>query len=193
METGRGIKVRKFKPYLLLIFVLLFLFVLYKTLYRDLGRPNVEFIPEMVHSTAYDSFSPNTNFSDGKTLQDPVKGTIARGYFPEYSEGILTEETAGKILINPFQPEKEVISRGETVYRNFCMICHGEDGMGDGSVTKKGVPPPPSLKTEKVRLMPDGRIYFIISNGRGNMASYRSQIFRTDIWRSILFIRTLGE
>ena len=193
METGRGGKVKKFKPFLLLIFVLLFLFVLYKLLYRDLRRPNVEFIPEMVHSTAYDAFSPNSNFPDGKTLQEPVKGTIVRGLFPEYSESALTEETAGKILVNPLQSDKSVLSRGETVYRNFCLICHGETGMGDGSVIKKGVPPPPSLKTEKVRLMPDGRIYFIITNGRGNMASYRSQISRTDIWRSILFIRTLGE
>lgn len=184
---------KKFKSYLTLIFVLIFLFVLYKLLYRDLGEPNVEFIPEMVHSIAFDAFSPNPNFPDGKTLQEPVKGTIARGFFPEYSEGPLTEETAGKILENPLVSGKSELTRGEAIYRNFCMVCHGETGMGDGSVIKKGVPPPPSLKTEKVRQMPDGRIYFIITNGRGNMASYRSQISRVDIWRSILFIRTLGE
>ena len=32
------------KPYLRLFFVLLFLFVLYKILYRDLEKPNVDFI-----------------------------------------------------------------------------------------------------------------------------------------------------
>ena len=184
---------KKFKSYIFLIFVLLFLFVLYKLLYRDLSRPNVEFIPEMVHSTAYDAYSPNPNFPDGKTLQTPAEGTIARGFLPEYSEAPLTEKNAGEVLTNPLKPDKSVLSRGETVYRNFCILCHGETGMGDGSVTKKGFPPPPSLKTDKVRQMPDGRIYFIISNGRGNMASYRSQISRADIWRSILFVRTLGE
>ena len=122
METGRGNKVKKFKPYLTLIFVLIFLFVFYKLLYRDLGEPNVEFIPEMVHSTAYDAFSPNSNFPDGKTLQEPVKGTIARGYFPEYSEGPLTEETAGKILVNPLISGKSELTRGETIYRNIITI-----------------------------------------------------------------------
>lgn len=182
---------KKIKPFLLLIFVFVFLFLLYKLLDRDITKPNVEIIPEMVHSIAYDAFSANPNFPDGKTLQPPVKGTIARGFLPEYSEGTLTEEIAARLLLNPFKPEKSNISRGETVFRNFCQVCHGNTGMGDGPVVKKGVPPPPSLKTDKVIKMPDGQIYYIITKGKGNMASYRSQISRNDIWRVVLFIRTL--
>jgi mono/diheme cytochrome c family protein len=60
-------------------------------------------------------------------------------------------------------------------------------------VTKRGVPPPSSLLSENVKNMKDGQLYFIISNGKGNMASYRSQVQREDRWKVIKFIRTMGK
>ena len=45
---------------------------------RDFSRLNLEFFPEMVHSVTYETFAPNENFRDGKTLQQPVSGTIVR-------------------------------------------------------------------------------------------------------------------
>lgn len=66
-------------------------------------------------------------------------------------------------------------------------------GLGDGPVTKRGVPPPPSLLTENVINMKDGQLYFIISHGKGNMASYRSQVQRNDRWKVIQFLRTMGN
>ena len=62
----------------------------------DRTKPNSEFIPEMVHSIAYDAYAPNPNYADGKTLQSPPNGTIAIGFMPEYPDGELTRENAGK-------------------------------------------------------------------------------------------------
>ena len=39
------------------------------------------------------------------------------------------------------------IQRGADTYRVFCTSCHGASGTGDGPVTKRGFPPPPSLLT----------------------------------------------
>ncbi len=173
--------------------VVLLLFGLQRCLYQNPRELNVEFIPEMVHSVPYDAFAENPNFSDGKTLQPPVEGTIARGFLPEYSDGELTEEMAGEVLRNPVEAIVKNLNRGEWVYRNYCQVCHGMTGLGDGPVTKRGVPPPPSLLTNKVKEMKDGQLYHIISNGRGNMASYRSQVPREDRWKVIHFLRTMGN
>ncbi len=157
----------------------------------DKREPNTEFIPEMVHSIAYDAYSPNPNYADGKTLQTPPEGTIALGFMPEYPDGELTREKAGEVLMSPFDSKTVDMVRGAKVYATFCQTCHGLSGDGDGPVTKRGVPPPPSLKTEKVRKMPDGDIYYLISHGVGNMPPYNVQIKRNDRWLVTHFIKTM--
>jgi mono/diheme cytochrome c family protein len=69
---------------------------------RDPTRRNVEFLPEMVYSPAYDSFAPNPNFPNGRTLQAPEPGTIPRGRLPLHY-GTSAEENfrAGDELSNP--------------------------------------------------------------------------------------------
>lgn len=183
----------EFKSIMKFGIVVILLIGLQRCLYRNPRELNVEFIPEMVHSIPYDAFSENPNFADGKTLQQPVDGTIPRGFLPEYSDGELTEELAGKVLSNSIDSTANNVIRGEWVYRNYCQVCHGMTGVGDGPVTKRGVPPPPSLLSDKVKNMKDGQLYYIISNGRGNMASYRSQVQREDRWKVIRFIRTMGN
>ena len=157
----------------------------------DNTEPNSEFIPEMVHSIAYDAFAPNPNTPDGKTLQLPPEGSIALGFMPEYPDGELTRENAGDVLKSPFDAATADIARGAKMYAIFCQVCHCLSGDGDGPVTKRGVPPPPSLKTEKIRNMHDGDIYYLISKGIGNMPPYDSQIKRNDRWLVTHFIKTL--
>ena len=43
---------------------------------------NLEYMPDMVASVAYDSFAPNPVTRDGRTLMAPPAGTIPRGYRP---------------------------------------------------------------------------------------------------------------
>lgn len=179
------------KTIIYFILTVLAIYLVGQTISSDRGEPNSEFIPEMVHSIAYDAFAPNPNASDGKTLQSPPIGTIAIGFMPEYPDGELTRENAGTVLKNPFIMDNTDLSRGADVYATFCQTCHGLNGDGDGPVTKRGVPPPPSLKTDKVRKMKDGDIYYLISHGIGNMPPYRSQVKRNDRWLVTHFIRTL--
>jgi len=58
-------------------------------------------------------------------------------------------------------------------------------------VTKRGVPPPPSLLDPQAREYADGHIYRHITHGIGNMPSHESQIEREDRWRVILYLRSL--
>ena len=161
-------------------------------LQRDTSRPGLEFLPEMVHSTAYRAFSDNPHFRDGKTLQLPVAGTIARGHKPLHFEATEADAVrAGLQLVNPFTAEPALISQGAAVYRNFCTPCHGREGLGDGPVVRRGVPAPTSLLDAKAKNLPDGRIFHILTYGQGNMPSYASQLSREERWQVILFVRSL--
>ena len=160
---------------------------------RDFSRPNLEFLPEMVRSVPYDSFAPNPNFPDGKTLQQPVPGTIPRGILPLHYEATSQDAVrAGEELENPNSVENQAaLQRGDLVFRNFCLPCHGATGKGDGPVIGRGYPPPPSLLSNRAMHMKDGQIFHIITYGQRNMPAHGTQIAQEDRWKVILHIRTL--
>lgn len=159
------------------------------------AQPNREFIPEMVRTPRYNAFSANPNFSDGKTLQRPEQGTIARGFLPlHYSATPEDAIRAGETLSNPIlQSDSASIARGKTVFANFCVPCHGALGRGDGLVVQRGFPAPPSLYADNARHIKDGQIFHILTYGQKNMPSYASQISRQDRWNVIAYVRSLQK
>lgn len=161
----------------------------------DFTRTNYEFLPEMVHTAAYDSFAPNPNFADGKTLQVPVAGTIRRGLLPlHYQATPQDARRAGEELQNPLAAgDAAALKRGESVFGVFCAPCHGPGGTGNGPVAARGFPPPASLTAEKAVKLKDGQIFHILTYGQNNMPSYAAQISREDRWRVILYVRSLQQ
>ena len=159
---------------------------------RDFSQPNLRFLPEMVTSVPYDSFDANPVFADGKTLQRPVPGTIARGHAPlHFAAGEEEALRAGRELINPVAATPEALARGARVYLAFCQVCHGETGIGDGTVTTRGFPPPPSLLAANARNLPDGQLFHIVTFGQNNMPPYAAMISPEDRWKVTLYVRSL--
>ena len=176
---------------LLLGFVVLVLSV--RLLRPDGARTNYEFLPQMVHTARYRAFSANSNFADGKTLRAPVEGTVPRGLQPlRYTATPQDALRAGEELRAPFSPASlGARERGALVFANFCIVCHGPGGAGSGTVTQRGVPPPPSLLAEHALQMKDGQMFHVLTYGQNNMASYASQLAREDRWAVVLYIRSL--
>jgi mono/diheme cytochrome c family protein len=157
------------------------------------ARPNWEFFPDMVRTASYEAYSANTNFPDGKTLQEPPPNTIARGYEGvDYQATDVDAKRAGEELSNPFDFEDlAAFTRGAFVYRNWCLPCHGATGRGDGQVAMRGFPAPPPLNNAKTLNMRDGQMFHILTYGQKNMPSYASQVSRDDRWKAILYVRSL--
>jgi mono/diheme cytochrome c family protein len=127
-------------------------------------------------------------FRDGIGMRPPVEGTIARGFIPYAFKG--KPEDAGKYLIDPLLPTKEVLDRGKSKYLTFCSPCHGNFARGDSRLQGQ-FPNPPTLHSDKVRNWPDGRIYHVITEGQNAMPSYAPQISSEDRWAIINYIRVL--
>ncbi len=161
----------------------------------DPTRPNYEFLPEMVRSPAYRSYSPNPVLAEGMTLQPPVPDTLAidQAVFP-YGATAAEAERAGRELKNPLSAKDvEVLRRGAALYATYCQVCHGREGRGDGSVVGHGMPPPPSLLADRAVKMQDGQMYHVLTRGQNNMASYAAQLSGPDRWSVILHVRAIQD
>lgn len=177
----------------MLLIVLVALACLTLAMERDSSKPNFEIMPDMAHSVPYDSFAPNPNFYDGKTLQPPIPGTIARGEQPLYYNATPEDAIrAGEELHNPCSATDEAaLARGAKVFAVYCAPCHGGAGRGDGLVAQRGFPPPPSFHADRALTMKDGQMFHVVTYGFGNMPSYAAQVSREDRWKAILHIRDL--
>src|SRR5215471_7781412 len=159
----------------------------------DAARPNFEFLPQMAHAQRYNAFTPNPNFTNGATLQRPEQGTISRELMPlQYAATQQDAMRAGEELRSPLSAGNQgARDRGAIVFANFCAVCHGAGGAGNGPVAQRGYPPPPSLLAEHAQNMKDGQLFHILTYGQNNMPSYASQISRDDRWNVILYVRAM--
>ncbi len=161
----------------------------------DSSRPNHEFLPEMVRSVPFDSYSRHPALPEGNTLQPPQAGTIARGQLPLHYRATPEDAVrAGKELHNPLVPEEGPwLSRGAYLYAQHCQICHGDGGDTKGPLVQRGIPAPPSFFTKEARLMPDGQKFYVLTYGKGSMASYAGPLSRADRWAVILHVRGMQK
>jgi cytochrome c5 len=158
---------------------------------RDLTVRNREWTTQMQYSPAYLSQTSNPVLPNHLTEQMPVEGTIARGHQPFHygaSEGEAIR--AGRELKNPFAPTAENLARGQYIFSNYCSVCHGTSGGGDGAIIPK-YPNPPSYKTATSRNLPDGSMFHVITLGRKDMPAHAAQVSADDRWKVILYIRKL--
>ena len=151
-----------------------------------------DYAGDLIYSNAYETYSTNPNFADGKTMQPPVPGTIPRGFMPYiYLKTDEDRATAAKTLVNELETTPENLERGKVAFGIYCMHCHGEKGDGQGSlfVNKKFNYPPGNLLSEKMRANPEADIYHVITVGWGIMGEHGSMITPEDRWKIAMYIK----
>lgn len=124
----------------------------------------------------------------------PVDGKD--GYPPpeDVIELVRARLDAGRTLENPIPKSPESLARGREMYDRHCIVCHGEQGRGNGPVGQKFVPQPMELNFDYVQLQPDGQIFYTISHGSLAMPYYRQAIEVEDRWHVVNFIKEVfGE
>jgi hypothetical protein len=188
MQTARRISIK--------ILIVLFSGLILWSCDRQKSMRGYDFIPDMVYSRAYDTYSKNPVFNDSMTMRVPVKGTVPRGYIPfHYTIDSASRTKAGLELVNPFLPTEEVLSRGKLIFNTFCIGCHGASGKGDGQLYSSGLYP---LKPREISGIPtsklmDGEIFHTITLGFGSMMAHGAQIRTEDRWKVVLYVRELQK
>jgi len=127
----------------------------------------------------------------------PVEGSVPVNAAPPVYGRLDVEGLAE--LRNPTDPnDPQSIARGQQIYRRYCIVCHGEHGMGDGPVSSAGFQRGPfadvwPLAIAKIRS--DGYIYNVIRVGKGEHFAYRMPSYKripdTDRWHLVNYVRQL--
>ena len=91
----------------------------------------------------------------------------------------------------PIEIDMKTMKRGQERFDIYCSPCHSRVGDGRGIIIDKGFPPPPSFHIDRIREMPDGEIFDVITNGLRNMPSYGHQVMPADRWAIIIYLRAL--
>ena len=161
----------------------------------DPTRRNFEIFTEMAYSKAYEAFTSNPNFADGKTLQPLVAGVIPRGFRPfRYGPGPEEAIRAGEEIVSPLPLEERASETvGARLYAIYCLVCHDVRGEGRGPAVLRGMLPPPSLHADRALQVKDGELFHILTRGQGNMASYAAQLSERERWLVIQHVRRLQE
>ena len=169
---------------------------------KDKREPGRIYMPDMTYSRAYESyayrdsaiFTMDPNSAGHKIFFNnlPPAGTLKRGELypfnvPNDSNGLLV---LSNLVKNPLAPLTKPDSiETARLFNINCAVCHGAKAEANGPLAPKigGV-------KSIIALSPtysDGRIFFVMEYGQGNMGSYASQLSREQRWRIVQYIRTL--
>lgn len=170
------------------------------------SRP-IEIFPDMDVQDKILGQAESSFFNDGQGSRLPVAGTVPHGadeeIFPvEFSAGRSGYYFTGAIddyYANGMPEELGLtaenvaafLRRGHVQYSVHCSPCHGDAGDGKGITSYYAMPGIANLHVHPRETSPDGKIFNVISNGKGLMGSYGDKVMVRDRWAIVAYIRAL--
>ena len=161
---------------------------------------------DMVIQPKYEPLQPSTFFADGQSSRPIEPGTVARGQYlgrPAFETGDVDSKVVSYIPLKGFDPNetlgeaeakaarKATLERGRERFNIYCSPCHSRTGDGNGMVVQRGFSPPPSFHEKRLKEVPPGHFFHVITNGYGAMYSYASRVAPADRWAIAAYIRAL--
>jgi mono/diheme cytochrome c family protein len=144
-------------------------------------------------------------FVDGRSARMPVANTVARGnlradqyFYTGKINGLPANQLPERLLKEDFKSMSELLARGQERYQVYCTPCHSRVGDGNGMIPQRAGNTgatsafrPPSYHEERMKKMPLGHFYDVMTNGFGVMLNYSAQINPRDRWAIAAYIRAL--
>jgi mono/diheme cytochrome c family protein len=93
------------------------------------------------------------------------------------------------LAANPLQPTSANVDNGRIYYGYYCLMCHGENGDGNGPVGQSYVPKPTDLSTTAVTGMTDGELYNAMLRGVGHDPVLIQTALPEHRWPLVLYVR----
>ena len=141
---------------------------------------------DMANQPRQNPLSPSDFFQDGRSERPILDNTVVRGSIENDTLAVPKESNAF-----PLPVTMELLERGQDRYGIFCSPCHGLQGDGQGMVTLRGMKHPPTYHQDRLRNVPNGYLYDVITNGFGAMNGYSAQLVPKDRWAIVAYVRAL--
>jgi len=156
------------------------------------SRPPIHLNPNMDDQPKAQAQEASAFFADGKVMRSPVPGTVARGDLeadPAVATGVGPD--GAPVASSPVPIDAHLLARGAARYQIYCQPCHGASGNGKSMLRERAGVPTADLLEDRLREVPDGYIFDVVSHGFGLMPSYAYQIPVADRWAIIAHVREL--
>ncbi len=167
-------------------------------------KPPLFIFPDMEWQLKLRPQKENGFFTNGLSSQLPVPGTIARSVplataggpvFPFEDASVNTGHITGTtnfVENNPLSITAALLKRGQQRFNINCSPCHGATADGNGITKKIGaMAVVANLHDKRIAEMPDGELFYVITNGRNNMGAYGANVTVPDRWAIIAYLRAL--
>lgn len=84
-------------------------------------------------------------------------------------------------------------TRGRATFEQYCSICHGPRGLGDGPMAKASTPAASNVTTPEIRQKTDDELFAAIADGKGSgMPAWRGLLTDQEIRDVVAYLRALG-
>ncbi len=100
---------------------------------------------------------------------------------------------SAKSMDNPLQGNAAATAEGKKIFNQFCAVCHGDKGKGDGIGGTTLNPKPRNFSLPKTQDQADGEFFWKLTEGRPPMASYKNILTATQRWQLVNYIRTFKK
>lgn len=167
-------------------------------------KPPLYIFPDMEFQLKLRPQKENGFFTNGLTSQLHIPGTIARStplqtangpVYPYEDSPINTGHITGTtnfVETNPMPITAALLKRGQQRFTINCTPCHGATGEGKGITQKIGaMAVVANLHDKRIVELPDGELFFVITNGRNLMGAYGANVTVEDRWAIIAYLRAL--
>jgi mono/diheme cytochrome c family protein len=126
-----------------------------------------------------------------------------KAYYTGRQDGKYVTEIPTKAALADYKKDglrvrtfKEFLMRGQERFTIYCTPCHGQLGDGNGMIAQRGFAirrQPASYHTDRLRKMPIGHFFDVMTNGYGVMFSYAARVETDDRWAIAAYIRVLQK
>lgn len=150
---------------------------------------------DMWNQPKYKPLTMSTFFGDTQASRAlvagvvPYKGARTDDFFYRGREG----DQFASTFPAQMRIDEAMLRRGKERYEIFCTPCHGVLGDGKGFVASRGfeTKQPANMHEQRLREMPPGYFFDVITNGFGTMYSYASRVNVEDRWAIVAYIQAL--
>ncbi len=131
-------------------------------------------------------------FDNGMASRPIPAGTVARGHLREDTHLWQGKDAEGQLVdALPMELTRDLVERGRSRYEIYCSVCHDSAGGGRGMIVRRGFKQPPPLYEQRLKDLPAGYFFDVITQGFGLMSSYAKQIPVEDRWAIVAYVRAL--
>jgi mono/diheme cytochrome c family protein len=130
------------------------------------------------------------NFSSGGALA--IMLAMVSSLYSDDGKSAWVAPDAEAKKANPVPADAASLAAGKAAYARNCVMCHGEQGKGDGPASAMFTPSPRDLRDPAIVDQSDGSLFWKLTTGKKPMPAYKEILTEKERWSVVNYVRQLA-